>query len=872
MFRPGAGRHPMSVMVCLASAFLLGLCLVCINVLAEMRATARDKALNVANRLVAAIDNDIQRNIESIDLSLQAVVDGLKRPDISGVSAELRQVILFDRSTAARHLGVVLVTDADGIVRLDSRTTTPEPISAADRDYFLVHQHNDYAGLYIGRPVAGRLTGAGAIGISRRVNNPDGTFAGVAVASLRLDYFKTLFKDISLNAGSSIALTTADGVVLMRWPYDPKYIGLSLRSSKVFDNLARAPAGHFESKASTDGVWRLLVYSQIGQLPLVISVGQSLETIYAQWWHYVLILATLGAIFTAVVAFLLLYIGRQFKLRTRSELNLSTALTNMTQGLSMFDRDARLVLYNEQYLRMYGCSAETVKIGTTFHEILKLRKAFGSFDGDPEKYASELVTALKRDGTVAIRAACPDGRMISVVNRAMPNGGWVATHEDVSERSRYEKQIAHLAHHDALTGLANRMLLRERMERALSNLRRNNGSFAVFLIDLDRFKAVNDTLGHPIGDALLKEVAARLQACTREVDTVARLGGDEFAVLQIVQDDVADGAIILAMRLLESICLPYEIDGDRITIGASIGIALAPADGLDVDLLMQYADLALYKVKSDGRNNFRFFSGELAEDAMDRRAFEAELQDALAQRQFELLYQPEVELSSGRVTGAEALPRWRHPQRGLVLPEAFVPLMDESGLIAELGEWVLREACAAAVAWPTDVKVSVNVSPVQFGRGNLVDAVILALSESGLAPQRLRLEITETIALDENSENRSILNQLRNVGVGIVLDDFGTGFSSLRTVQMFPFDKIKIDKSFTADLATNPNSAAIVCAMNGLARGLKIGSLAEGIETTDQCELARFAGCEEGQGLLFGPPVPAGELTFQCPVATVRAA
>jgi diguanylate cyclase (GGDEF)-like protein/PAS domain S-box-containing protein len=433
--------------------------------------------------------------------------------------------------------------------------------------------------------------------------------------------------------------------------------------------------------------------------------------------------------------------------------------------------------------------------------------------------------------------------------------------EDITERTRWAEQIAHMARHDALTKLGNRALLLEEIEDMLADQRRRGKTFVVHALDLDNFKSINDSLGHPAGDALLKVVAQRLLACADENDTVVRLGGDEFAIVQTVEDDPRENAIVLASRILETIAAPCDLNGQKVITGASVGIALAPHHGDSADLLMKRADLALYKVKAEGRNGFRFFESEMEITANARRVLEMDLRDAIAQEQFEVHYQPVIRTASREMVSVEALVRWRHPQRGMVPPIEFIPLAEETGLIVPLGDWILRQVCTEAARWPANIKVAVNLSPAQF-KSNLFETVAEALGNSGLAPERLELEITETVLLQQNEANLAMLHQLRDLGTAIVLDDFGTGYSSLSYLRMFPFDKIKIDKSFVDDMPTRADSAAIVCAVIGMARGLDVVTTAEGVETEEQFGLLQAAGCNQVQGYLFSPAVPPSQLEF----------
>lgn len=543
-------------------------------------------------------------------------------------------------------------------------------------------------------------------------------------------------------------------------------------------------------------------------------------------------------------------------------LRFDAALENMPHGLCMFDRNECLIVCNERYGEMYGLTGEQTKRGVTLRSILEARVAAGHSPEDANRYIEERLAEVRRNDPYYTENAMRDGRVLGVNHRPMHDGGWVATHQDITAQKRAETQIAYMARHDGLTGLANRAVLLEKMEEALARLRRHGNRFTVFMLDLDLFKTVNDSLGHPVGDELLKVVAGRLSACIRETDTVARLGGDEFAILATADGDQREAAIATANRLLGAVAAPCDLDGHHVNIGTSVGIALAPEHGTDVDQLVKNADLALYKAKSEGRDAYRIFEDAMGVEVRTRRAHQIDLRNALSNDEFELYYQPIVDIQTRQTASIEALIRWHHPQRGMIPPADFIPLAEESGLINQIGEWVLRKACSDALHWPPHIKVSVNLSAVQFRKIGPIDSFCQTLRESGLQPERLELEITESVLLQGNAENVETLHRLRLMGISIVLDDFGTGYSSLSYLRMFPFDKIKIDRSFVHELAKNADCAAIVSAVAGLGRSLRIDTVAEGVETEDQLLLVHAAGCTHAQGYLFGRPCPVAELKF----------
>ena len=545
----------------------------------------------------------------------------------------------------------------------------------------------------------------------------------------------------------------------------------------------------------------------------------------------------------------------QENLATQNE-RLDTALTNMSQGLLMFDGNRKLVIFNSRVAEIYGLPIETIKPGMTTPELMKAAFGRGKVaDVDPEGTLAlrEIIGRERKAGSMVQRLT--DGRSIMLSYRPMPAGGFVITFEDITERLVAEERIKHLAHYDALTDLPNRVTFYERIASVLSQLRRTD-TVAVFSLDLDHFKAVNDTLGHPIGDLLLKTAADRMRGCVRSEDLVARLGGDEFAVVQVTSAQSPDISA-LATRLIEVIGAPYDLDGHQVIVGASVGISLAPNDGNKPDTLMKNADLALYRAKADGGGVYRFF--EVAMDArmQARRALELDLRKAIVNGEFELYYQPITDVKSGQVTSCEALLRWHHPERGMVAPLEFIPVAEETGLIVPLGEWVLRQACHEAARWSKDVTIAVNLSPVQFKSRNLVPTIISALAASGLPATRLELEITEMVLVQDNDAAFAILHQLRDLGIRIAMDDFGTGYSSLGYLRAFPFDKIKIDQSFIRDLPGKLDSVAIVRAVVGLSSSLGITTTAEGVETNEQLASVTAEGCDEVQGYLFSWPKTA---------------
>jgi len=530
------------------------------------------------------------------------------------------------------------------------------------------------------------------------------------------------------------------------------------------------------------------------------------------------------------------------------------------------DNPLPMMVYDTRTLQILDVNKATVQhYGYSRPEMLGLNMLDIRPEEDREMARVAMLDPAGRpDAGETWRHRRADGSLIDVqiYSRTVDYNGHAAkisAYVDVTERRKIEARINHMAHHDALTGLPNRTLLLEELRKTMAQCDRRGGLAAIHYIDLDFFKDVNDTLGHPIGDRLLRQVSDRLSSAVRETDVVSRLGGDEFCVLQNEIGDVGEAGA-LAERIIKVISAPYELDGHQVIIGASVGIAIAPADGATADILLKNVDMAMYRAKEDGRGVARYFQAEMDARVKARRELEMDLRAALLRGEFELNYQPVVSVETGRVSAFEALLRWRHPQRGLVPPDTFIPVAEQIGLIVPIGEWVLRTACKEAATWPKDVRIAVNLSAVQFKGGKIAATVASALAEAGLEPRRLELEITESVLLRDSESNLAHLNQLRALGTRISMDDFGTGYSSLSYLRSFPFDKIKIDRSFVEDIAGSQGDGAIVKAVAGLGTSLGMATTAEGVETPEQLARVVADGCTEIQGYLFGRPVPAGEV------------
>lgn len=535
------------------------------------------------------------------------------------------------------------------------------------------------------------------------------------------------------------------------------------------------------------------------------------------------------------------------------------AVSNMPQALSMFDSNHRLVICNSNYARIFGIPPDLMRPGTPLADIIEFRFRHGTGPAEDHiDYFKRRLEDIKNGEDDIAEVELQNGRIVMIRYQPMPDGGWVSTQVDVTEERRKSARINHLARHDPLTDLPNRSYFHEQMKIAETRIG-DGRMMAVHCIDLDHFKDVNDTLGHSVGDELLRAVSVRLKTCAGEDAVVGRLGGDEFALLQDGLQRPEDAAA-LATRMVESISQPFDVAGHQILIGASIGIAIAPSDGSDADTQTKNADVALYRAKREGRGAFQFYEPDMDAAIQERREKEVALRLALSRNELRIVYQPLLNLAENRISGLEALLRWDHPERGTMPTAEFLAVAEETGLIVPIGEWVLYEACATAATWPENISVAVNLSPIQFRNRNLLHQVKKAVSDSGIAPARLELEVTESLLLSDSDLTIKILQQLRQLGVRISLDDFGTGYSSLKHLRSFSFDKIKIDSSFVHELASHGDNYDIVKAVIGISRSLGIATAAEGVESEAQLDVARREGCAEVQGYMFSPPLPAAAL------------
>ena len=851
----------------------------------QLRTDAIRAATADAGNIAVVLASQLSRSLFSIDAVLLEINRSSKDRAIDSPS-QLRAA--FDREETYSslkehlvrlpHIFNIVIADENGQLVVSTAAWPTRNINIADRDYFKSARTRVDGQLTISVPFKNRVDGALTIVFARRLENSRGDFAGVVFASVSFEYFEAIYASTESIQSALFTLVRRDGIILYRHPTTQGFAGRKLSGYAIFDDAVSSGAKGFRLLAKADGVVRYVSLRQVSDYPLFVNISVAESVALAAWLQRSVAIGLGSATLLLCSIFLLIAISRQVRRLSASEAALRESKSIIG---AMLDAVPARIFWKDKNLAYLGCNAPfALDAGFARPEDIVGKDDFQTGwrdqanlyrDDDREVIESGLSKLLIEEPQTT-----PAGNVITILTSKVPlrgsSGeivGVLGMYIDVTERKRLEEQlsterrqhedkISHLAHYDLLTDLPNRVLFYEKMEELLMRLPQS-GAFAVLSLDLDHFKSVNDTLGHPIGDKLLQAVAERMRGCVRDTDTIARLGGDEFAVLQAPFVEHVD-ASSLATRLIEAVSAPYQLDGHKIVVGTSIGIAIAPDDASAADQLMKNADLALYRCKADGGSKYHFFEKQMDAGREERLALELDLRKALANDEFTLNYQPVVNIKTGKITACEALVRWHHPERGWVPPFEFIPIAEQTGLIEAIGEWVLNQACAAAAEWPDDITVAVNVSPVQFRSSDFIHVVKNALEKSRLPSSRLELEVTELVLIQDKNAAIAMLHRLKDLGTSIAMDDFGTGHSSLGYLRSFPFDRIKIDQTFVRDLPGNKDSLAIVRAVVGLSRSLGIVTTAEGVETRDQLEVLRTEGCTEVQGYFFSPPQSAIEM------------
>jgi len=868
------------IIVVLLNAIVFALALLALH---QSRARYEERALTAASNIAVFQERDLESTVEQVDLVLLTIADQVLQAGSDPALGEgSLDAFILRQSARLPVLHGLRITNARGDVIHGFGLTKGTRANLADRAYFIELARNPDAGIVISKPLVSRVSGEWEIVLARRLNRRDGQFDGVVYATIPLKYFTDKFAAIDLGAHGVVGLRDAELGVIARWPpirSTARDVGSKTVSPRLREAIAAGEtAGTFSGQSGSDGVERTLSFRRIGRLPMIIVVGLGKDDYLADWKAEVVRALALASLFACVIVLFSALLHRSWHRREADvdalalqERKFRTLLESSPDGLVIADADEVITLVNRNAELMFGYSADDL-VGQPIRVLLPARYSGVSLSSEIVREGGDATD--NRD----LWAMTKDGRefpvAISVSQIDTEQGGLVAAAiRDMTEHHASARHIEFLARHDALTGLPNRTVMESRFEQAVADAARSGTHVALMFLDLDSFKTINDSLGHPVGDALLKGVASRLGQFARASDFVSRQGGDEFLVMFTGLSGGADVALA-ADRLVQDFTAPFLVDGHEIVTSFSVGIALYPQDGADFPTLLKKSDIAMYQAKAAGRDTYRFFRDHMDVEALGRHRIRNALHQAVERFEFKLHFQPQVDLASGQIIGAEALLRWIHPELGCVSPAEFIPVAEESGLIVPIGEWVIDEACRRAAAWQAPglppLPVAVNISAVQFARGDLEDTVRRALAASRLAPELLELELTESILIRNVDSVLATVSRLKRLGVALSIDDFGTGYSSLTYLKRFAVDKLKIDQSFIRDLARDPDSAAIVRAIVQMARSLGLKTVAEGIEDQGVLLHLQDIGCDQGQGYGIARPMPAAAFLEFLDAATNR--
>jgi diguanylate cyclase (GGDEF)-like protein len=756
----------------------------------------------------------------------------------------------------------------DGRLIAWSNEAMEPPVVISERTYFKQLRDGADPAAPLLNLLKSTISGRWMLVASVGLRGADGEFLGVMTRRIQLTLFTNFLASLDFPRGSSVAIHLNSGELVTRYPDADGLIGRNFNNGAV-EQRALFNKAPYSTRLNSpiDGEDRLLSAEALMSAPLVIIATENVSTALRDWTAQTEALGRGAAVAIAalIITFLLIIrlLTREHKataaLLKQERNRFALAVNNMTQGLLLFDGDHRLTLCNDRYLEMYSLTRDMIKPGCTLRELIELRKRTRSPAIDVDAYCSKILLDTIT-GQIAT-ATTGDERTVQVAHSALPDGGWVATHTDVTEQESQRRFVEKLAHFDQLTNLPNRLFFRKTANRLLADLS-GDDALAIIYIDLDKFKTVNDTLGHRIGDALLQHVAQQLRQCADHADLVARLGGDEFALLKSCRS--REELMPTLARIHELLRQTFDCEGHPVSSDASIGVALAPTDGYDLDTLLANADLALYAAKANGRHTDCFYNAEMSAATAARHLLETELSVArtngFGSAGFAVHFQPVADLATGEIVGCEALLRWFHPTKGTISPADFIPVAEDSGIICVLGAWVLETACRAAAHWPSQIRLAVNLSPIQVREEGFVAKIDHILAQTHFPPERLELEITEAVLMHDHEKTSQVLHELRARGIKMVLDDFGTGYSSLSYLHSFDFDKIKIDRSFVRNMVESEASLSIVQSIIGLATACGLRTTAEGIETEAQRKLLTALGCKEMQGYLLSPAIPERKL------------
>jgi diguanylate cyclase (GGDEF)-like protein len=860
------------------------------------RTVTLDAATQNVARLGLAVSEQTARSVHAVDLVLQAMQDQIAADNIDteaqfkdrlGTLAQHEQ-LKIDTTNLPQSSSFLIVDAAGKLVNL-SRKWPFAPIDVSDRRYYRHFLASNDPNVFVSEPINNRGDGTLTFYLVRRISSPSGAFLGLVLGAMDLGYFQDFYQSQTSGTDTSVTMTQRDGTYLTGYPNQP--VMPARPAADDGRTAAGGPPGAYRASAFISPDGQIVSARPVSDYPIIVNVSVSEAKVLADWRAESLRIAAgvaSAALFLFAVLLVLLLQLRRLEQSEKSLVKqnadleaarqwmegqrwalhasqqrlaektaaLQTTLDHMDQGLMMVTADRLVAVCNLRAMEMLDLPPELFEKPMRFDDLIAYQKAQNEFVLSDNTTPPYVGLGAVLDHAHTYERKRPNGQILEVQSIPLMGGGMVRTYSDITLRRQSEEKIVYFAHYDDLTKLVNRVVFQERLQTALALASRSQRSVAVLYLDLDRFKIVNDTRGHAVGDRLLAEVSVRLRASVRDIDTVARMGGDEFAIIQPLIDQPL-AASQLAARLGEALSAPYIIDGFHCVIGVSIGIALYPENAQSADELLRNADTALYRAKKDGRGTHRIF--EISMDVPQQELFslEQDLRAALEQDQFRLVYQPIADAGSRRILAFEALLRWDHPTRGLLCPDEFISLAETSELILPIGLWVLEAACAEAVTWSEDIGLSVNLSPVQFRGNGLVAQLRDVLTRTGLAPERLSLEVTEGLLLERTDHVLTIMEAIRELGVRFSLDDFGTAHAGLSYLRSFPFDALKVDKSFVQEAVEQPEARAIVEAILAIGNALKLKVIAEGVETEEQLKLLKQMQCQQVQGYLTGRPVSA---------------
>ncbi|HEY0181513.1 MAG TPA: EAL domain-containing protein [Rhodopila sp.] len=812
---------------------------------------ARAAAVRSTGNLAQALEESTRRTIGQIDyILLSARAFRTAKSDRFDFHDWARNQTFADKMTAQ-----ISMTDPAGLVIASTIQLVPG-VNIADRAHFQAQLDPTHDDLYISRPVTGRVSGLQTIQFSRKLLDRDGAFAGVVVFSLGSFELARFYESLGLGDGF-VSILSSDGTILAHGPWIPGLTGTNIRDQSGFDDMLNHSIGSIALGGTPRRAAQIASFRRLQDYPLVVMVGFDTNTVFGSYRALRANALLSGAAITLVVGLIGLLWLRQKCRSLLSRRALNVTLDTISQGILMVDARGGISVINPPVLDLLALPNELPEAALKY-VVARATELIPAAGGDPAVCGmSGPGSGSARDGR--LETALENGTIIDVCTHVLPEGGFVQTYTDVTEQRMAHAQVEHLAHHDGLTGLANRVELRQRISEIVG-ADRSEGTFdALIMIDLDGFKGVNDTLGHDAGDQVLIEVSRRIKSLVRATDVAARFGGDEFAILATGLRQCED-VVPLVERILRRLGDPVQMKSQQVRVGASLGIAFHPQDGQDIDTLFKHADIALYSAKAAGRGTYRCFDQQLTLAMTERRALESDLRRALDGDALEVYFQPKFSSKSLQIVGFEALARWRHPTRGWICPGVFIRIAEDCGLINRLGQKILERACQGVATWEPRLPVAVNVSVMQLHDDGLKDHIAAVLEQTGLQPEHLEIEVTESVLADDSQTVLGNLQAIKAMGIPITLDDFGTGYSSLSYLRRFPFDKIKIDKSFVQGQTEDPGVRVILEAILGMCHNLGLHTVGEGVETEGQREMLRAGGCSELQGYLLGRPMPGNHV------------